>query len=327
MFQIPDYKYHNKSLKNYRFLITGGAGFIGSHIVSYLLKNNAGFVRVIDNLSNGSLKNINKFSNHKNFEFVEGDINNYDLCKGVIQNIDFVSHQAARGSVPRSISDPISTNLSNVNGFLNIINACKESSQIKNFIYASSSSVYGDSETLLKSEGSEGKPLNPYALSKTINESYAELYYKLYGFKSIGLRYFNVFGPNQNPDSPYAAVIPIFLKSFLNNLSPVINGDGNTIRDFTYVENAVQANIKALLSENINGHVVFNVGCGEKTSLLELINLINEIFSKNIKPVFQDERIGDIKISAADISKIKEKLNYNPKVYIKEGLKITLNSY
>lgn len=324
---MRDYKYHKESLKKYRFLITGGAGFIGSHLVEYLVNNGAGLVRVIDDLSNGNINNLKKFDNKTNFEFIEGNIINHDLCKKVVQGIDFVSHQAAKGSVPRSIEDPISTNASNVTGFLNLINSCKESKSIKNFVYASSSSVYGNNSCLLKIEGDEGEPLSPYALTKVINEKYAQVFYELFGFRSIGLRYFNIFGPNQNFNNPYAAVIPIFLNKISNGISPTINGDGSTVRDFTFVQNAVQANILSLLNDNINEHMVFNVGCGNKTSLNQLVNLINKICLKNVKPIYGSERLGDVRFSVANISKANKILDYNPNFSVIEGLKITLKEY
>ena len=322
-----NHKFHKKDISKLKFLVTGGAGFIGSNIVRYLIKNNAGFVRVVDNLSNGDLNNIKDFINLSNFEFIENDLVDIEVCKKAIDGIQYVSHQAARGSVPRSISDPISSNSSNVTAFLNLINVCKDSKEIKNFVYASSSSVYGDSKSLIKSEGNEGEPLNPYALTKIINEMYAENFYKIYDFKSIGLRYFNVFGPNQSPDNPYAAVIPIFLKKISRNLIPTIYGDGFTIRDFTFIDNVVQANILAMFNETVDKHTTFNVGCGQKTSLIELVDLINEISSKKIIPVHDNERLGDIKTSVADISKIKKYLNYNPLINIKEGLQITYYDY
>jgi UDP-N-acetylglucosamine 4-epimerase len=228
-------------------LVTGGAGFIGSNIVEYLIKYNAGHVRVLDNLSNGYFENIKDFMGLPNFEFILGDIRNIETCKKAIDGMDFVSHQAALGSVPRSIADPITSNEVNVGGFLNMLTAVKDAPNIKQMVYAASSSTYGDSPTLPKVEGNEGNPLSPYAVTKLVNELYADVYSKVYGLHTIGLRYFNVFGPKQNPNNPYAAVIPIFCKAFIEGKQPTINGDGLTSRDFTFVENAVQANIRAML--------------------------------------------------------------------------------
>jgi UDP-N-acetylglucosamine/UDP-N-acetylgalactosamine 4-epimerase len=239
--------YHTTDLSQYKFLITGGAGFIGSNIVEYLLKYNARHVRVLDNLSNGYFENIKDFMGLPNFEFILGDIRDFNTCKKALEGMDFVSHQAALGSVPRSIADPITSNEVNVSGFLNILTAVKDAPDIKRMVYAASSSTYGDSPKLPKVEGNEGNPLSPYAVTKLVNELYADVFSKVYGLHTIGLRYFNVFGPKQNPNNPYAAVIPIFCKHFIEGTTPTINGDGFTSRDFTFVENAVQANIKAML--------------------------------------------------------------------------------
>ena len=247
MFNNNLYKiqYHLVDLSQYSFLITGGAGFIGSNIVEYLLKYNAGKVKVLDNLSNGYFENIKEFTSLSNFEFINGDIRDIELCRSAIKGIDYISHQAALGSVPRSITDPITTNEVNVSGFLNMLRVAQENENVKRFIYAASSSTYGDSQNLPKIEGQEGKPLSPYAVTKLVNELYAEVFSKIYGINTLGLRYFNVFGPKQNPNNPYAAVIPIFCNNFLIGQSSIINGDGLTSRDFTFIENVVQANIKA----------------------------------------------------------------------------------
>ena len=239
--------YHTTDLSKFKFLVTGGAGFIGSNIVEYLIKYNAGHVRVLDNLSNGYFENIKDFMGLPNFEFILGDIRNFETCKKAMEGMDFVIHQAALGSVPRSISDPITSNEVNVSGFLNILTAVNDAPNIKRMVYAASSSTYGDSAALPKVEGNEGNPLSPYAVTKLVNELYADVYSKVYGLQTIGLRYFNVFGPKQNPNNPYAAVIPIFCKAFIEGKQPTINGDGLTSRDFTFVENAVQANIRAML--------------------------------------------------------------------------------
>ena len=319
--------YHSDDLSKYSFLITGGAGFIGSNIVDYLMHNGAGRVRVLDDLSNGSYENISKYIGSNNFDFIKGDIRDYSTCLESVKGIDFISHQAALGSVPRSIKSPINTNSVNIDGFLNIINAAKDSKTLKRFVYAASSSTYGDSVELPKKEGNEGTPLSPYAVTKLVNELYAQVFYKVYGFKSIGLRYFNVFGPNQSFDNPYAAVIPIFCNCFLENKSPTINGDGLTSRDFTYVSNAVQANIKSFFYDELNNHNVYNVAVGERTSLNHIIVLLNDITKKNIKANYGPERIGDVKHSLADISKIERDLNYNNLISFKTGLKKVYNWY
>jgi len=262
--------YHTTDLSKFKFLVTGGAGFIGSNIVEYLIKYNAGNVRVLDNLSNGYFENIKDFMGLPNFEFILGDIRNFETCKKAIEGMDFVTHQAALGSVPRSISDPLTSNEVNVSGFLNILTAVKDASNVKQMVYAASSSTYGDSPTLPKVEGNEGNPLSPYAVTKLVNELYADVYSKVYGLHAIGLRYFNVFGPKQNPNNPYAAVIPIFCKAFIEGKQPTINGDGLTSRDFTFVENAVQANIRAMLF-GINENGLESLGGLESLEL----NLLN----------------------------------------------------
>lgn len=313
-------KFHQGSLSEKSFLITGGAGFIGSNIVEYLIKYGAKKVRVLDNLSNGYFDNIKPFIHMSNFEFIEGDIRNFETCQSALMDVDFVSHQAALGSVPRSIANPIATNDTNVSGFLNILTAVKDAKNVERMVYAASSSTYGDSPALPKVEGFEGNPLSPYAVTKLVNELYADVFSKVYNLNTIGLRYFNVFGPKQNPNNPYAAVIPIFCKNYMDDKSPLINGDGETSRDFTFVENAVQANIKALLTKDLERHTVFNVACGEQTTLNEMIDLLKVISGKKIEASYGAERIGDVKHSKADISKIKKSLDYQPTVYFKDGL-------
>lgn len=319
--------YHVTDLSQCSFLITGGAGFIGSNLVEYLLKFNAGHVRVLDNLSNGYFHNINSFFRLPNFEFIEGDIRDFETCKKAVIGIDFISHQAGLGSVPRSISNPILSNEINIGGFLNMLVAAKDSPALKKMVYAASSSTYGDSHLLPKVEGIEGKPLSPYAITKLVNELYADVFSRTYGFNTIGLRYFNIFGPKQNPDNPYAAVIPLFCKNFIDGSRPIINGDGSTSRDFTFVENAVQANVKAMFAGNLNRHEVFNVACGDQNSLLEILKQLKKISNKEIEPKYTLERIGDVKHSKASISKISDLIQYSPSIDFPTGLKIVYKWY
>lgn len=318
-------KFNNIDLSKYSFLVTGGAGFIGSNIVEYLLIHGARLVRVLDNLSNGSLNNLKEFKKYKNLEFVHGDICDYSQCLECLNEIDFVSHQAALGSVPRSIKDPINSNKSNVTGFLNMLEASRVSN-VKKFIYAASSSTYGDSKFLPKVEETIGNPLSPYAVTKKVNEIYAEVYSNVYNFHSTGLRYFNVFGPKQGFNNPYAAVIPIFCENILKDNPVYINGDGHTSRDFTFVSNAVKANILALFHEN-NNHVVYNVACGDKTSLNELVEKLSKISNKKIEKIYRDFRKGDVLHSLASIEKAKREIGYYPYVSIDEGLEITYQYY
>jgi len=319
--------YHNIDISKSTFLVTGGAGFIGSNLIEYLLRFNAGRVIALDNLSNGYFENIKNFMNFPNFEFIKGDIRNFDLCKELVKNVDYVSHQAALGSVPRSINDPITSNDVNISGFLNILTAAKDSKSIKKLVYAASSSSYGDSPILPKIEGNEGNPLSPYAVTKLVNELYADVFSRVYNFHSIGLRYFNIFGPKQNPDNPYAAVIPIFCKNFLEGSNPTVNGDGENSRDFTFVENAVQANIKALLIGNINKHIVFNVACGDEISINQVLNMLSLISGGSQNIIYMDERKGDVKHSKANIEKIKLFLGYEPTIKFENGLKIVFDWY
>jgi len=325
--QLYNTPYHDVDLSKSSFLVTGGAGFIGSNLVEYLLRYNAGHVRVLDNLSNGYYENIQEFIDLPNFEFIDGDIRDLETCRKVAYGMDFISHQAALGSVPRSIKDPVTTNEVNIGGFLNMLVAAKDSSVCKRFVYAASSSTFGDSLELPKVEGREGKPLSPYAVSKLVNEQYAEVFSKVYGFHSIGLRYFNVFGPKQNPNNPYAAVIPVFCKHFIDGKSPTINGDGETSRDFTFVENVVQANIKAMLLPSLVKHEVMNVACGEQIALNEILNMLVLISQKEIKPLYGPERAGDIRHSKASIEKIIKTINYSPIYDFKDGLKIVYKWY
>lgn len=323
MYQQP---YHHKDLRSAQFLVTGGAGFIGSHIVEYLLTHGAGKVRVLDNFSTGSMDNLNEFLGNPAFEIIEGDIRNFETCKEAVQGIDYVSHQAALGSVPRSIDDPITSNDVNISGFLNMLVAARKGG-VRKMVYAASSSTYGDSPDLPKVEEKIGNPLSPYAITKYVNELYAGVFSKQYGFHTIGLRYFNVFGPRQNPQGPYAAVIPLFITAALKNESPFINGDGESSRDFTFVANAVQANIKGLLSEGIDRHEVVNIAFGERTSLNELWQSITSILGTSIQPGYRDFRQGDVKHSLASIAKAAQLIGYEPKVSVKEGLGISVDWY
>lgn len=325
--------FHNKELKNLTFLVTGGAGFIGSNLVEYLLKNSAKKVVILDNLATGKLSNISAFIKQSNCEFIEGDIRDLDICKKAMQDVDYVLHQAALGSVPRSINDPITSNAVNISGFLNMLVAAKDSSTVKRMVYAASSSTYGDSKQLPKVEDNIGKPLSPYAVTKYVNELYADVFYKTYGLETIGLRYFNVFGQRQDPNGAYAAVIPKFIGRFLNNEEVIINGDGKHSRDFTYIENVVQANIKAALTDNPNAvNQVYNVAFGDNTNLNELVEAIkNGLSALNIstssKVTNGPERQGDVKHSLADISKAKTNFEYNPEFSFSEGIKHTIKYY
>jgi UDP-N-acetylglucosamine 4-epimerase len=326
--------YHAIDISQCRFLVTGGAGFIGSNIVEYLLAFGAGQVRILDNLSNGYRENIEEFQSHPNFEFIEGDIRDLATSQKAVEGMDFISHQAALGSVPRSIQDPITSNAVNISGFLNMLVAAKESPSLKRMIYAASSSTYGDSPELPKVEGREGKPLSPYAVTKAVNEYYADVFSQVYGFHTIGLRYFNVFGPRQNPNNPYAAVIPIFCKHFMDGSTPTINGDGETSRDFTFVENAVQANIRAMLhgvgqsfEKGMTQHEVINVACGDQVTLTEMVEMLNDITGKGITAQYGPERPGDVRHSRAQISKAEQLLGYSPRFRFREGLEIVYNWY
>ena len=311
-----------------KVLVTGGAGFIGSNLADKLLSDErVSLVRVLDDLSTGSRKNIEHLLSNKKFEFIEADIRDYQACLESCESIDFISHQAALGSVPRSINDPLTTNSVNITGTLNVFTAAKESG-IKRIVYAASSSTYGDHPDLPKIEDKIGNPLSPYAVTKYVNELYASVYAKVYGLELIGLRYFNIFGPRQNPEGAYAAVIPLFVNALLKNEAPTINGDGSHSRDFTFVDNAVQANIKALFSSNENAvNQVYNIACGDQTSLLQLFESLRKEAGTELQPNFGPERKGDVKHSLADISKAKELLGYNPEVSIEEGLRKTFNWY
>lgn len=309
-------------------LLTGGAGFIGSNLVEKLLNHpQIASVRVLDNLATGHMKNIDEFQESENFEFMEGDIRDYNTCLKACDNIDLITHQAALGSVPRSIKDPATSNNVNIGGTVNLFSAAKESG-IKRVVYAASSSTYGDSKGLPKVEDKIGKPLSPYAITKYVMELYADVFADLYGMEFIGLRYFNVFGPRQDPQGAYAAVIPLFFKAILHGKQGTINGDGSYSRDFTYVENAVNANVLALFTENASAlNQVYNIACGERTSLNELWRNICQVLGKDIAPIHGPERSGDIPHSLADVSKAKRLLNYNPAIRVKQGLEKAADWY
>ncbi|MCK0180153.1 SDR family oxidoreductase [Flavobacteriaceae bacterium S0862] len=321
------HKYHTEDLSNYSFLITGGAGFIGSNIVEYLLKNNAKLVRVLDNFSNGFRENLEEFQSNPAFELLEGDIRDLQTCKNAMKGIDYVSHQAALGSVPRSINDPNMTNDVNITGFLNMMVALKHSDTVKRMVYAASSSTYGDSLALPKVEDNIGKPLSPYAVTKYVNELYADVFGKTYNTDVIGLRYFNIFGPKQSPKGAYAAVIPLFMEAIKNNNPATINGDGEQTRDFTFVENAVQANIKGFFAPKEAANEVFNIACGERISVNYLWEHINKAASKNVKAIYGPSRQGDVRDSLADIFKAEKLMGYKPEFTVREGLKITWENF
>jgi UDP-N-acetylglucosamine 4-epimerase len=323
--------FHTNDLSSKTFLVTGGAGFIGSNIVEYLLKHNAKKIIVLDNLSTGFQENIDAVLNSvpnqskEVLQFIKGDICNIDDCHKACIGVDYVFHQAALGSVPRSIQNPIATHNVNATGFINVLIAARDA-KVKRVVYASSSSVYGDSKILPKVEHQIGKQLSPYAVSKMTNELYGEIFSKTYNMEIIGLRYFNIFGPRQNPKGEYAAAIPLFINALLHHQSPTLNGDGEQTRDFTFVENAVQANIKAMFAENINTQGnVFNIAVGERISLNELIDILRNLIGTDIKQNYREERAGDVRDSLADITKAKETFNYNPQIKIGEGLKYTLS--
>jgi UDP-N-acetylglucosamine 4-epimerase len=319
-------------MKNIKILITGGAGFIGSNLCEHFL--NKGYdVVCLDNYATGHRKNIEHLFTNSNFQLIEGDIRNLEDCKTAVEGCHYVLHEAALGSVPRSIKDPIITNDVNISGFLNMLVAARDA-KIKRFIYAASSSTYGDSEALPKVEDVIGKPLSPYAITKYVNELYAGIFSSTYGLETIGLRYFNVFGRKQDPNGAYAAVIPLFVKQFMNLENPIINGDGNYSRDFTYIDNVIQMNELAMLTTNPEAiNTVYNTAFGDRTTLNQLVGSLKEILSKyntqiqSVEILYGPNRAGDIPHSLASIDKAKRLLGYNPKFSMKQGLEQAVDWY
>ncbi|MFM9007911.1 MAG: SDR family oxidoreductase [Bacteroidota bacterium] len=315
--------YHTAQLHEAGILVTGGAGFIGSNITHYLLQHGAARVRVLDNLSNGFIRNLDGFKNHPSFEFIEGDITRPEDCARACEGMTHLCHQAALGSVPRSIKNPIATHEANTTGFLNILLAARDAG-IRRTVYASSSSVYGDSTQSPKQEANLGNPLSPYAVSKLTNELYSGVFHRNYGMDLIGLRYFNVFGPNQDPSGPYAAAIPLFLNALINQQEAVIYGDGEQTRDFTFVENAVQANVLALFTDNSTAlNKVYNVAVGENITVNRLYHTLASITGGEAQPKYVPDRPGDIRNSLADIQLASSLLGYSPRFNLEAGLRIT----
>lgn len=315
-----------------KILITGGAGFIGSNLCDYFISKDYQVV-CMDNFATGHRHNIEHLLNHPDFTFIEGDIRNLADCQEAVKGVQYVLHQAALGSVPRSIKDPITSNEVNVNGFLNMLVACRDA-EIKRFVYAASSSTYGDSESLPKVEDKIGKPLSPYAITKYVNELYADIFSKTYGLETIGLRYFNVFGRKQDPNGAYAAVIPKFVMQLMKHESPIVNGDGNFSRDFTYIDNVIQMNelaISTTKKEALN--TVYNTAFGDRTTLNDLLNYLKESLCgydsaiADVPVVYGPNRIGDIPHSLASIEKAKSLLGYNPRFSLKQGLKEAVKWY
>lgn len=319
--------FHTKDISQYSFLVTGGAGFIGSHIADYLLKHGAKKVRVLDNMANGKQANLDVLKKYPAFEFLEGDIRNLETCQQACNGIDYVSHQAALGSVPRSIKEPVYFNDVNVNGFVNMLKAAVDNN-VKQFVYASSSSVYGDEPTLPKKEERIGNCLSPYAATKKTNELYAQIFADVYGLKIMGFRYFNIFGPRQDPDGAYAAVIPLFVKGIMKGTPVYINGDGGQTRDFTFVDNAVQVNVKGMLTDNAAAtNKVYNVAVGENFSVNYLFDACKAHLQSDAVPVHREERAGDIRNSLADISLAKNLLGYEPSKKFEAGLTETIEFF
>jgi len=319
-------------IKNKTVLVTGGAGFIGSNLIDKLLRQDNKVI-CLDNFATGKRENISDHLTNPNFLLIEGDIRNIEMCHNAVKGVEIVLHQAALGSVPRSINDPITSNEVNVSGFLNMLIAARDAG-VHRFIYAASSSTYGDSKDLPKVEDVIGQPLSPYAVTKYVNELYASVFARTYKMQLVGLRYFNVFGPRQDPFGAYAAVIPLFVKALISKQSPKINGDGTYSRDFTYVANVVQANERAATTEDLNAiNTVYNVACGEQTSLNELVYLLKDFLSEfdphiaDVIPEYGPLRVGDVPHSLASIEKVSRLLNYKPTHFFKDGLKEAINWY
>lgn len=307
------------------FLVTGGAGFIGSNLCEALL--NMGYeVRCLDNLSTGKKENVDLFVNHPRYIFIESDITDLDTCLTACKDVDYVLHQAAWGSVPRSVEMPLYYEKVNIGGTLNMMEAARQN-HVKKFVYASSSSVYGDHPVLPKVEGQEGKVLSPYALTKKVDEEYGRLYKTLYGLDTYGMRYFNVFGRRQDPDGAYAAVLPKFIKQLLNNERPTINGDGKQSRDFTYIENVIEANLKACKAPSEYAGEAFNIAYGGREYLIDIYYDLCKALNKEVEPIFGPDRIGDIKHSNADISKAKKMLGYDPDYDFNRGINEAIEWY
>lgn len=322
----------DKVLTNSKVLVTGGAGFIGSALIETLLGQDNEVV-CLDNFATGKIENLADFVGNRNFHFIEGDIRNFSDCQKAVAGVQYVLHQAALGSVPRSVKDPITTNEVNISGFLNMLTAARDAG-VKRFVYASSSSVYGDHPALPKFEENTGNPLSPYAVTKKVNELYTKVFGELYGMETLGLRYFNVFGRRQDPDGQYAAVIPRFVKALIRHEAPLIFGDGSQTRDFTYIENVVQANLKAAAVDNPEAYnTAYNVACGDRVTLNELYIFLRDGLSKfdpeigDINPVYTDPRQGDIPHSLASIEKTSRLLNYHPKFTLKQGLEHSIKWY
>ncbi len=325
---LTDLKFNAK----FTVLVTGGAGFIGSNLCEALIKN-GNTVICLDNFATGKKANLDAIIDHSNFNFVEGDIRDLAVCKQACKNVDYVLHQAALGSVPRSINDPITSNEVNISGFLNMLVAARDAG-VKRFIYAASSSTYGDSVKMPKVEDNIGKPLSPYAITKYVNELYAGIFSSSYGLETIGLRYFNVFGRKQDPNGAYAAVIPKFVIQLMRHEKPIINGDGSYSRDFTYIDNVVQMNVRAMMAEDNEAiNTVYNVAYGERTTLNELMDLLKEFLGEldpeisKLNPEYGPNRQGDVPHSLASIEKAKQRLGYSPNFNIRKGLKNAVTWY
>jgi len=305
-------------------LVTGGAGFIGSNLTEALLKEGH-LVRVLDNFSTGKKENLSFDHAYSSLEIIEADIRDLTACRGAVKGVECVFHQAALPSVQRSVEDPLTCNSVNVGGTLNILLAARDAG-VKRLIYASSSSVYGDTPTLPKREDMPPNPLSPYALQKYVGEEYCRLFFRLYGLETISLRYFNIFGPRQDPNSIYSAVIPRFIDALIEGRPPIIFGDGEQSRDFTYIENVIHANLLAISAEQLNGEAI-NIACGRRTSLRQLLNILKDITGSRVSPVYHEPRKGDVKHSLADIRRAKQALNYEPKIEIETGLKRTVEYF